>query len=446
MLARLLALLLALMPVPAVAQEMTRAQAAPYLGMYLFKDGSFAELSWLEDIPAPLLTDYPDGIIRALRPDGPGRFTAGPTAAVPDPVQIRLAVHGDRLDLTRDGRTRSAMRIHFHEEVVGFNSGDVHLGGTLTLPNGKGPFPAVVLIHGGGPQTRDFLWVANFFAHAGVAVLAYDKRGVGASTGDWRSAQATDLARDALAGVAFLRARRDIDAGRIGLYGSSNGGWVAPIAAATEPKWIAFVIARSASGFPERENVVFEVESDLRAAGYEEGVIQRVRALHERFIHAFQTDGDGWNSLVADLSAASPEPWYRLARFPSDLVPMSDKSRDALRGSWAWYRAGWLDPAHYWEQLGCPVLAQTGTSDRYVPAERSAAIIRSALERAGNRDATMRLYLNGDHGLFESPGGTLKDIAKVTRFVPGYRQDLRAFIDQYVAGPHAPRGRGCGRR
>jgi outer membrane receptor protein involved in Fe transport len=75
MLARLLALLLALMPVPAVAQEMTRAQAAPYLGMYLFKDGSFAELSWLEDIPAPLLTDYPDGIIRALRPDGPGRFT-----------------------------------------------------------------------------------------------------------------------------------------------------------------------------------------------------------------------------------------------------------------------------------------------------------------------------------------------------------------------------------
>ncbi len=107
---------------------------------------------------------------------------------------------------------------------------------------------------GGGAQDRNFLWVAPFFADAGGAVLGCDKRGIGGSTGEWRSAVAADLAADAVAAVDFLRAQSKIDRGRVGLYGSGNGGWVAPIAvnlAARDARGARAAIAASAREEPD---------------------------------------------------------------------------------------------------------------------------------------------------------------------------------------------------
>lgn len=423
-----------------------RAALSRFIGLYRFEDGSFAEIGWLDDIGGLLMIDYPAGRIRALHPAAPNLFTTGPTAIAAAPVQARLSFEGPALRWEEGGTVRLARRAAFREREVVIRSGDVRLAGTLTLPAGRGPFPAVVLLHGGGAQDRNFLWVAPFFAEAGVAVLAYDKRGVGGSTGDWRTAVASDLAADAVAAVDFLRTRPEIDRGRVGLYGSSNGGWVAPIAANMAPARIAFVIARSASGLPERRNVVYETESDLRQAGYDEAVIARVRALHERAIQAFLTGGEGWNALRADIAAVAGAPWFGLARLPADLPELDAANRAAVDRAIAWQQRGWVDPAAAWARITCPVLVQDGSSDIYVPGPQSVAIIRAALARAGNRSADVRLYANGDHGLFESPRGWRADIGAVTRFVPAYLTDLRAWLGRYVTSPSAPRGRGCGRR
>src|SRR5207237_4135224 len=122
----------------------------------------------------------------------------------------------------RDGTVTAGRRIHpYREERVEYANGAVRLAGTLLTPFGKGPFPAVVMVHGSNAQPREpYLFLgADYFARHGIAALIYDKRGVGESTGKWEGASFDDLAGDALAGVSFLASRREIARRQIGLYG-----------------------------------------------------------------------------------------------------------------------------------------------------------------------------------------------------------------------------------
>jgi dienelactone hydrolase len=120
-----------------------------------------------------------------------------------------------------------------------FENGDVRLRFTLDLPDGKGPFPAVVMGHGSGRVTRDMLlWASRHFTQMGFAVLRFDKRGVGESTGTFVFVGTKDspwvfpqLASDVAAGVRFLRTRPEIDKHRIGVFGASQAGWILPLAA-----------------------------------------------------------------------------------------------------------------------------------------------------------------------------------------------------------------------
>src|SRR5215471_11551702 len=130
-----------------------------------------------------------------------------------------------------------------------FENGDVRLAFTLDLPEGRGPFPAVVLGHGSGRVTRDqLLWASRHLTSLGFAVLRFDKRGIGESTGTFVFVGTKDspwvfpqLAGDVAAGVRFLRTRPEIDARRIGLFGVSQAGWILPLAA-RELDGIAFMI------------------------------------------------------------------------------------------------------------------------------------------------------------------------------------------------------------
>ena len=426
------------------ARQAARQAMEPYLGLYRFGRGEFVTVNWLDDIGGLLAIEYPSGRIRSLHPHGAGHFTTGPTVVADQPVEAQLAFAPNGLTWTEDGRDRVATRAVYPQQDVTIRSGDVTLAGTLTLPKGKGPFPAVVLLHGGGPQDRNFLWVAPFFAEHGVAVLAYDKRGAGRSTGDWRNATSRDLAGDAIAAVDLLRSRANIDPGRIGLYGSSNGGWVAPLAATLAPDRIAFIVARSASGLPERKNIVYEVEGDLRQAGFGDDVVNEVRNLHIRDIQLLRTNGAGWNDFRTQLASVAGQPWFRLTRLPADLEPMNDANRPGIERWIASQKRAWVEPGDLWERISCPVLVQIGTRDRLVPPGPSRDLITAGLTRAHNRNAEVRLYQGGDHGLFESPSGFMSDIGKVTRLTPGYLTDLSAWIDRNVSGRQAPRGKGCG--
>src|SRR5262249_13179030 len=142
-------------------------------------------------------------------------------------------------------------------EGVSFRSGELTLRGTLWLPTGAGPYPAIVYAHGSGPATRNVAFYPALFSHLGFAVLAFDKRGAGESEGDWKAASFDDLAGDVLAGIAYLGSRPDIDGKRIGIWGVSQGGWIGSLAAARSGK-VAFLAVQVGSGVPVWENVVHE--------------------------------------------------------------------------------------------------------------------------------------------------------------------------------------------
>jgi pimeloyl-ACP methyl ester carboxylesterase len=410
-----------------------RAELDRYAGLYEFAGGDFVIVHFLQDLGVLTYVAYPSGRIGQLLPTRAGTFVSGPSLVVQFPVELRVEIREDRLEWREGGRVRRAIRRTFAEQNVVVESGGVRLAGTLTLPAGPSPHPAVVLLHGGGPQSRDFYWVAPFFARLGVAVLAYDKRGVGGSTGDWRSAGAADLAADALAAVDFLRSRPEIDPRRVGLYGSSNGGWVAPFAAARAPEKIAFLIARSASGLPERENVVYEVETDLRAHGFGADAIRQMRALHEHDMALVRNGGEGWNTYREELVKASAEPWFPLVRLPAKIFEMNAKNQPKIESWIASEKARWWQPADAWRKVRCPVLVQVGAADEYVPGERSVKIISEALRAGGNGDATVALLPGGNHALFELPGGSTRNLAQVTRFVPGYFAQLGDWITARVS-------------
>src|SRR5579862_2847540 len=164
--------------------------------------------------------------------------------------------------LTGGGCARSFSKTVVHQEAVEFRSGEATLAGTLFMPGTPGRHPAVVLYHGSGPQPRDSAR-AEWFARCGVAALAYDKRGVGQSTGDFRRVPFPDLVEDGLAGVAFLKARGDIDGRHIGVWGLSQGGWLGPLAAARS-RDVAFVIAVSGPGVTPGEQMIFYWANELR--------------------------------------------------------------------------------------------------------------------------------------------------------------------------------------
>jgi len=146
---------------------------------------------------------------------------------------------------------------------VVFRNRNVSLAGSLIQPVTKGSHPAIVFLHGSGPEGRwANRYLAESFAKAGFAALVYDKRGVGQSTGDWRKADFEDLASDALAGIRFLRAQVGVDPKHIGIYGHSQGGTLAPLVAEHDRR-LAFLIGSAAGGIDLAKMEAYSVENSI---------------------------------------------------------------------------------------------------------------------------------------------------------------------------------------
>ena len=170
------------------------------------------------------------------------------------------------------------------EEVTFQSEGGVELAGTLLMPEGEAPHAAVVMLHGSGPEGRSgpgYRILSNHIARSGVAVLFYDKRGVGESGGDFSTAQYPDFVDDAVAAVEFLERRDDIDSSRIGLHTNSEGGWFGP-EVAVRTGHVSFIFNRVAPPFAWLDNVIWEVRNDALAAGVPESQIDQVLDVRRR--------------------------------------------------------------------------------------------------------------------------------------------------------------------
>jgi pimeloyl-ACP methyl ester carboxylesterase len=277
------------------------------------------------------------------------------------------------------------------EEEVTFRNGEVTLAGTVLIPLGEGPHPALVCTHGSGPEGRQrAAYHSNgyFFARLGFVTLIYDKRGVGNSTGDFQTASLEDLADDALAGVHLLQTRKDVVGNRIGMTGVSQGGWISPLAATRSPD-VVFILVISPSGINPMDQSVFSVEKTLQKAGFSLEIVSTASALRNRLYDMVRT-GKVDDNFIADVEKINKEPWFKLTGLPYPVpASISEGERRFLL----------FEPIPIWEKVRVPVLALWGDEDLSVPAAKSKDLVAQALARAKNRDFTFKIFPQADHTL-----------------------------------------------
>ena len=244
--------------------------------------------------------------------------------------------------------------ISFHNEAQ-----DIELGGMLFLPQGQGPFPAAVIVHGAGTSRRDNGWyvmLASALRENGIIVLLPDKRGSAKSGGDWRTSSFEDLATDTVAALEYLRGREDLTIGRMGIVGSSQGGHIAPLIAAQTDD-IDFVVNMIGAAVPIREELLYEENQNLRQMG-----------------------------LLPGIS--------NLLTYPSAW------SITEIRQKEFWDAVGDYDPLPYWRELEVPALVLYGADDTNVPSARSAALLQSL----GKENIEVHVYEGSGHSLEDPPG------------------------------------------
>ncbi len=305
-----------------------------------------------------------------------GRTIAGTLRQGAVELPVTLARTAETADLTRPRPQTPSPPFPYRAEDVSFDNPEasgVRLAATLTLPQGQGPFPAAILITGTGPQDRDetieghksFAVWADELTRRGVAVLRYDDRGVGASTGSFPAATQRDFASDVKAAFGWLAARPEIDADRIGLIGHSEGATFAELAVqdGVEPAWLVALAGPALSG---GDTITAQVEELARASGMPDEAVARNVAIQRRLMEAVAShagDSEAARAALEPLlleSGRSPDEAAQLAR--------------AMSGDW--YRGMVAhDPAESIRAIRAPMLAVFGGKDLQVPADQNAAAV-----------------------------------------------------------------------
>jgi uncharacterized protein len=288
----------------------------------------------------------------------------------------------------------------YAEDEVKFpnEKAQVTLAATLTEPRGSGPFPAAVLIAGSGPHDRNetiaghkpFLVLADYLTRKGIAVLRYDKRGVGKSTGSEADATTEDFASDAEAAISYLKTRKEIDAKRIGLIGHSEGAEIAPMIAAksSDVAWIVLLAAPAMTG---EKILLRQSEMIARAGGMSEEFLDRSLAFDRKAYETVKEEKDRaareskLEALVKDSGLAGALP-------PAAL----EAQIHAMSSPWFRYFLDY-DPVPALRKVKCPVLALNGEKDLQVSAEDNLPVLRKALEDAGNKDVTIKEFPGLNH-------------------------------------------------
>ncbi len=314
----------------------------------------------------------------------------------------------DKLPSINRPQTPKAPFPYPSEDVTFENAGaKITLAGTLTLPKGDGPFPAVVLVSGSGPQDRDetlfdhkpFLVLADHLARNGIACLRYDDRGIGKSKGKFADATSADFATDAHAAVTYLKGRKEIDGKRIGIAGHSEGGIIAPLVAAAHPADVAFIVLLAGPGI-SGERIMYQQAFDFANQLGEKTTEKEVQEFVDAVmpvIRDAKTTKEATEKLTAVMNKFAAEEKDEAKRKRAEGgVAMS-----VARLADPWFR--WFvlhDPAPTLEKVKCPVLAVIGEKDLQVKAKPNLEAIESALKKGGNKQFRC-VELKGLNHLFQ---------------------------------------------
>lgn len=297
------------------------------------------------------------------------------------------------------------------EEVVFENKeAGIKLAGTLTLPESEGLFPAVLLISGSGPQNRDeeimghrpFLVLSDYLTRQGIAVLRFDDRSVGGSTGNFSKATTEDFAGDVLSGIEYLKSRKDIDSSQIGLIGHSEGGLIAPLVA-VESNDVAFIVLLAAPGVTGEEIILSQGELIARAEGVDNETIARNKAFTKEMFSVVkeeQNDTIARKKLKKILKSETENKSEEEKQHSNFSEANLEPQIQGLLSPWMRFFLTY-DPIPTLMKVKCPVLAINGEKDLQVPPEENLLAIENALKAGSNENYTVK-ELPGLNHLFQT--------------------------------------------
>lgn len=356
------------------------------------------------------------------------------------------------LNLTREIPEKEAMirpqeqvepYSYYVEDISFENTRDnIVLAGTLTMPEKEGLFPAVILISGSGPQNRDeeiyghkpFLVLADHLTKNGIAVLRFDDRGTGESTGDFTIATSTDLATDVESAIKYLQTRQEINKKHIGLIGHSEGGIIAPMVAA-KYKEINFIVLLAGTGIPGDQLLLMQQELLLKARGISDKDLQSAKVFtegaYQLIIETKNTD-----SLKSELTT-----YYKqnANNFPNALKPEGISEDDMIALQVNQLSSPWIiffikyDPVPALEKVKCPVLAINGGKDIQVPADVNLKAIENALKKGGNQNVTTKELPGLNHMFQECETGLPGEYSEIEQtFSPTALSEITNWILKQV--------------
>jgi len=317
------------------------------------------------------------------------------------------------------------------EQEVAYENKDaeIKLAGTLTLPSGDAPFPAVLLITGSGPQDRNetiynhrpFLVLADYLTRQGIAVLRVDDRGVGKSTGDFSQATSVDFASDVLAGIEYLKTRKEINPNQIGLIGHSEGGLIAPMVAVKSPD-VAFIVLMAGTGLTGEEILYLQGALIAKAMGASEEDIAKNRRFNEKIFSVIKEEKDK-KMAEERLHQMFMEDWEKMSEEEKNRVGDIGDPEEYLKAQLQNLLSPWLkffltyDPKPTLSKVKCPVLAINGEKDLQVPPKENLSAIEEALKSGGNQDYTIKEIPNLNHLFQTAQTGLPAEYAKIEETV-----------------------------
>jgi pimeloyl-ACP methyl ester carboxylesterase len=316
----------------------------------------------------------------------------------------------------------------YKTEEVAYKNIDarITLAGTLTLPSTEGTFPAVLLLSGSGAQDRDeavfghrpFLVLADYLTRRGIAVLRVDDRGVGGSTGNFDKATAEDYVSDAMAGLTYLRSRKEINHESMGLVGHSEGGMIASMVAVRSPE-MAFIVLIASPGLAIKEMEFSEQARILKEKGSGNDLIARNRALQESLFAVINQEFDSkvvrdkFTSLITKFFNGLSEEEKKIAGLSEENLKFRIHAQfQRLHSPWFRYYLD-FDPGMVLKKVTCPVLAVNGEKDVQVTPRENLEAIARALKAGGHKNYAVKELPGLNHLLQTAETGNISEYGKI---------------------------------
>jgi len=360
-------------------------------------------------------------------------------------IELPLNLSRDEIQIETAKRPQEPKEPYpYHSEDVTFQNkkAKIELAGTLTLPKESGNYPAVVLISGSGPQNRNeefmghkpFLVLSDFLTRNGIAVLRFDDRGTGESTGEFSTATSHDFSTDVEAAVKFLKKQKGINKKQIGLIGHSEGGIIAPMVASRNTK-ISFIVLLAGTGIPGDELLLLQQKVIAEASGVNETEIEESMELNKQLFDMI-TSSSNQDTLKKQLTDFLTV-W--LAENPTDQKPIGMSDAEFIKAEVEQLTAPWMlyfikhDPREVLKNVKCSVLALNGEKDLQVPPKENLPEIYESARLKGSQNITTKTLPNLNHLFQECETGLPSEYAQIEQtFSPVAMQEIVNWINQIV--------------